>query len=87
MKSKIKNKSLLTGLIMMFLMLFTVTSYSQSCTGNQVTVTLQNITNPTNTTNTPNTTNTANTTNTINTTNTYNSSNHNTDTVVHTSEQ
>ncbi len=50
MKSKIKNKSFLTGLIMMFLMMFTVTSYSQSCTGNKVTVTLQNITNPTSTT-------------------------------------
>jgi hypothetical protein len=50
MKSTIMKKSLLTGLIMMFLMLFTVTGYSQSCTGNKVTVTLQNITNPTTTT-------------------------------------
>ena len=50
MKSRIKNKSLFTGLIMMFLMLFTVTGYSQACPGNKVTVTLQNITNPTTTT-------------------------------------
>ena len=50
MKSRIMNKSLLTGLIMMFLMLFTVTGYSQACPGNKVTVTLQNITSPTTTT-------------------------------------
>jgi hypothetical protein len=47
MKTMIKIKNLGLALATLFLMMFSVASYSQACPGNNVTVTVQNITNPT----------------------------------------
>jgi len=50
MKTKLLVNNLRLGLFTLFLLIFSVKGFSQACTGNQLTVNIQNVTNPTSTT-------------------------------------